>query len=142
MTFRPSHRTPVDKPEVFSAPSLSTPPPIRSGRPKKPQMPPLPQEIRDGMSDLEQEWFDYFIYAIRQEHPDLTPFDLINLNLLAMCFISILRMEAKQLSSGELITMARQDPRSQYLRLMDSLSVRRRDRKAQKRKMRRMRMED
>ena len=129
----PRRRSPLDRPpETLHAPALSMPAPIRTGRPKKPVMPPLPQEIRDGMSELEQEWFDYFIYAIRQEHPDLTPFDLINLNLLATCFISVLRMEARQLASGELITMARQDPRTQYLRLMDSLSVRRRDRKAQK----------
>src|SRR5579859_150530 len=127
-------RKATDKPEVLNVPRLSLmSAQSRAGRPKKVLMPAIPKELLEGMSELEQQWYDYFIQSLKEEYPDLTPFDLIQVyTLLAPCFISCMRLETRQMSSQELITMARQDPRTQFNQLMNSLSVRRRDRKGEK----------
>jgi hypothetical protein len=105
----------------------------RRGRPPKYTQPPIPQELLDGMSDLEKEWYFYFIKTIKEEYPDLSRFDLIQVHvLLAPCFVSCMRLETQQMSKKELVMMSRQDPRTQFNNLMNSLSVRRRDRKQEK----------
>lgn len=124
-------KQPTDKPTTLEVPQLqliskaTTP-----GRPRKRSQPPIPQELLDGMSELERDWYFYFIETLKKEYPDLTPFDLIQVYmLLAPCFIACMRLETQQMSKRELVVMSRQDPRSQFNVFMNSLSVRRRDRK-------------
>lgn len=100
----------------------------RPGRPRKLKMPPLPQEILDGMTSLEQEHFAFFLESHRQQYPDLTPTDLISLTAAAMEYVAYLRLQASQLSTGELVTMSRQHPGVQMRAWLDSLSVTRKQR--------------
>ena len=81
------------------------------------------------MSSLEREHFTYFVEACRQEYPDLTPFDLVSLNMAAMSYIDSLRLAATQMKSRELVTMSRQHPAVQCRAWMDQLSVTRKARK-------------
>lgn len=99
-----------------------------TGRPTKLKMPPLPQEIMDGMSTLERQHFDYFIRSFRQEYPSLSAADLLCLQQAAIEYINLLRVQARQLKSGEVISMARQHPGVQLRQWLDMLSVTRKSR--------------
>jgi hypothetical protein len=113
-------------------PLVAIPAQVGAGRPKKLKMPPLPQEIFDGMSELEQQHFHFFVQAIREEHSDLTPSDLIALNMAALNYINSLRLQQAQLTSGELVTMSRQHPEVQLRAWLDLMSVSRKQRGPQK----------
>lgn len=100
----------------------------RSGRPKKLRMPPMPQEIMDAMSELEQEHFTFFIESIKEEYPDLTMSDMIYLQQAGLEYINTLRLQVEQLRSGQLVTMSRQHPSVQFRAWIDLLSVSRKQR--------------
>ena len=62
----------------------------------------------------------------------MTAFDLIQVELLlGPCFVACMRLEVQQMTNKELLMQSRQDPRNQFNNLMNSLSVRRRDRKVE-----------
>jgi hypothetical protein len=126
----PEKKSPASKPETLkviplSRPSAEEP---RTGRPRKLKMPDLPQEIYDGMSDIEREHFDFFLNAIRQEYPDLTHTDNIFLVMAGLDYINSLRLQVQQLKSGDLVTMSRQHPGVQLRAWLDMLSVTRKAR--------------
>jgi hypothetical protein len=100
----------------------------KRGRPKKLTFPALPQEIYDGMTELEREHFEFFINAHLEQYPDLLPTDYIALYSAGMEYIAYLRMQASQLATGQLVSMARQHPGVQLRAWMDSLSVTRKQR--------------
>lgn len=58
----------------------------------------------------------------------MTATDQITLQLLAAEYIKYLRMLANEIESGQLVSMARQSPGTQYCRLLDMLSVTRKAR--------------
>jgi hypothetical protein len=89
-------------------------------------MPPLP-ELQ--MSEAEKPMYDYFIDAYLDENPDLTRSDKILLSLAGIEYIKYLRVAAKELETGEVISMARQHPYTNMCRLLEQLSVTRRARK-------------
>ncbi|GHO44543.1 hypothetical protein [Ktedonospora formicarum] len=103
----------------------------KSGRPKKLEMPALPQALFDGMTELERAHFFYFVDAYREEYPDLTPTDVLNLHMAGLEYISYLRIQAQQISTGEVISQARQHPGVQMRALLDQLSVTRKQRQQQ-----------
>jgi hypothetical protein len=105
---------------------------IKTGRRKKIKFPQLPPEVLDAMSPVEREHFDFFLEAHREQYPDLTAVDQIGLNMAALCYVNLLRMEATQLTSGQLVSMARQHPCVQLRQWMDSLSVTRKQRPSKK----------
>jgi hypothetical protein len=101
-----------------------------AGRPPKLVMPDLP-ELQ--MTDVERPLFDYFIDSYNQEYPDLTATDHLTLFLAAIEFIKYLRVAARELETGEVITMSRQHPGVNFRALLDQLSVTRRARTARSR---------
>jgi len=123
---------PNAKPPTFSVVPLSDESQItapRVGRPRKLKMPPLPQAILDGMTELEHKHFDYFLESFRDQYPDLTAADQIMLVQAALEYINTLRVQATQLSTGQVITMSRQHPGVQMRAYMDQLSITRKSRK-------------
>lgn len=127
-------KPPTSRPEVLKVVPLTAPTDTSKpmGRPRKKVFPPLPQEIYEGMSDLEVEHFKFFIESFKDEYPDLTPSDMIGLHMAAMEYINSLRLEVAQLKSGELVTMSRQHPAVQCRAWLDLLSVTRKQRQGAK----------
>lgn len=100
----------------------------KRGRPRKLKYPSLPQEIFDGMTELEREHFDFFVNAHLEQYPDMIATDHLALHMAALDYISLLRMQASQLQTGQLVSMARQHPGVQLRAWMDSMSVTRKAR--------------
>lgn len=100
----------------------------KRGRPKKNAMPALPLALLESMTDLEREHFHFFIAAIEELYPDLNKLDRLLVRLMACSYIALLRMEAAQMESGQLVTMSRQHPGVQLRAWMDLLSVTRKQR--------------
>lgn len=94
----------------------------------KPKMPPLPQGLLDGMTTLEVEHFWYFIESYQSDYPQMKPTDIICLYQAALEYINTLRVQAKQLASGEVISMARQHPGVQMRAWLDMMDVTRKAR--------------
>jgi hypothetical protein len=117
---RPMKVVRLERPSADDAP--------KPGRPRKLKFPPIPQEILDGMTELEQAHYRYFVESHQQQYPDLTPTDQIGLHMAALDYVSLLRMNATQMASGQLVTMSRQHPGVQLRAWMDSLSVTRKQR--------------
>lgn len=128
----PDRRSPTTAPaETLKVLPLETPTQLhasRPGRKRRLTMPPLPQEIFDGMTALEQEHFHFFVDAYTQDYPGMTPSDQMGLQLAGLEYINYLRMQASQLSTGQLISMARQHPGVQLRAWLDSMSVTRKAR--------------
>lgn len=118
------------RPETLKVVPLTRPPApdAKPGRPKKREMPPLPKEIWEGMSELEREHFTYFVESVRAEYKDLTGTDLIFLNMAGLDYINTMRLQVAQLGTGELVTMSRQHPGVQFRAWIDMLSVSRKAR--------------
>lgn len=98
------------------------------GRPPRRKMPAMPEEILSGMSPLERQHYDYFLYAIRHDYPNLTPSDEISLQMAAIEYVNLMRVQAKQLQTGETITQARQHPGVQLRAWLDSMHATRKAR--------------
>lgn len=86
----------------------------KPGRPSSLEMPPLPAEILDNMSENEREHFDYFRSAYEaaaiRKYGRLTPTAEINILQAALDYIHLLRLQAEQIKSGTLVSQARQHP--------------------------------
>lgn len=95
------------------------------GRPVKVQMPDLPKLP---MEPHEQELFDYWIAAFKEQYPDLAPTDHLLLHLAGLEYIKYLRVIAEELETGKVISMARQHPGVNMRALLDQLSVTRKAR--------------
>lgn len=100
--------------EIIGVPQLSYRAPQdlpTRGRPRKGlTLPALPAEMVYGMSELEREWFTFFLKAVRSEYPDLTPLEESLLPLAAADYVNTLRIQALQLSTKELLSNARSHP--------------------------------
>jgi hypothetical protein len=115
---------------MLSVPKLTETekPRLRSvGRPAKLVAPPMPKMP---MEPAEQDLFDFFMDAFKDQYPDLTPTDLLLLYLAGIEFIKYMRVAAEELATGKVISMARQHPGTQMRSLLDSLSVTRKARLA------------
>lgn len=128
-------RQPNGVPQTFTVKKLETPAqleaPHRGRRKRKLPMPPLPQAMLDAMTPLEQQHFKFFLDAHHEEYGDsLTQADEISLQQAAIEYINLLRVQADQLESGKIISMARQHPGVQLRQWLDSLSVTRKQRQA------------
>lgn len=120
---------PEAKPETLHVAPVSSGLPTRIGRPRKLKAPPPPAFE---MSAFEQTWYQYFLDAHLEEYPDLTNTDRILLMLAACEFVKYIRIVQNELSTGELITMARQHSGTQMRALLDMLSVTRKARQGGK----------
>ena len=122
--------TEINKPQLYVVPKLSIPAPERpkDHHKRKPKMPPLPQGLLDGMSELEREHFWYFIESYQLDYPQMKQTDIICLYQAALEYINTLRVQAKQLASGEVISMARQHPGVQMRAWLDMMDVTRKAR--------------
>ena len=127
-------RQPNGVPATFQVAKLSSPAQLeepRRGRRRKATMPPLPQELLDGMTELERQHFQFFLDAHHNEYGDsLNQADEIALMQAAIEYINLLRVQADQLATGKIISMARQHPGVQLRQWLDSLSVTRKQRQA------------
>lgn len=103
--------------------------PIRRGRKPRLEMPPMPKAVFDGMTPLEQEHYRFFVESITQDYAIRKPSDLVALHMAALEYINLLRVQASQLASGEIMTAARQHPGVQLRAWLDSMSTTRRARK-------------
>jgi hypothetical protein len=132
-----SARTPKQRPDALPEVLNVTPitstvqleGPKKAGRKPKPKLPAVPSLQ---MSDLEQQWFEFFIQSHRNEYPDMTDTDQIHLILAAISFINSLRVHQQELQSGQVISMARQHPANQMRAELDLLSFTRKARTAGK----------
>ncbi len=100
----------------------------KPGRPRKVKLPPLPEEIMDGMTEIEREHFEFFVQEVKAEHPDLMGTDLIYLNIAAMNYVNVLRSKESELRRRELLGITKTNPETQMLRWIDSLSISRKQR--------------
>jgi hypothetical protein len=122
-------KTPAEqKPQLYEVPRLEEAAEARTGRKRKAKMPPLPQALLDGMSELEQEHFFFFLEAYKEDYPGMKPTDIICLHQAALEYINTLRVQAKQLATGEVISMARQHPGVQMRAWLDMMDVTRKAR--------------
>lgn len=115
------------RPTVDAEPimALETPRSVATGgRPKK--LPPMP--VMDGLSDSEKILFDGFINEYLTEYPDITPTDYRMLFLVAVEYIKYLRIVSKELTSNQVMSMARQHPGTNMRALQDQLSITRKAR--------------
>lgn len=94
------------------------------GRPKK--LKPMP--VMEGLSQIEQVLFDDFIKEYLVEYPDITDTDYRMLYLVAVKYIQVLRVSAKELKTGKVLAMARQNPSVEMRALQDQLSITRKAR--------------
>ena len=95
------------------------------GRPEKLVMPPLPNLP---MTPVEQELFDFFMEAYKQQYPDMVPTDHLLLHLAGAEYIKYMRILAEEMKTGKILSMARQHPAVQMRGLLDMLSVTRKAR--------------
>jgi hypothetical protein len=118
--------------EGISVTSLDTPRQLerRAGRPRKLKMPPLPEELLAGLSALEREHFDFFVEAYQHDYPQMSPSDCLCLYQAALEYINLLRVQATQLTTKQVISMARQHPGVQLRQWLDSMSCTRKARLA------------
>jgi hypothetical protein len=128
--FHLSNSPAEQKPQLYVVTHLDEPAPSRNttGRKPKPKMPPLPQGLLDGMTELEQQHFWYFIDAYQVDYPSMKPTDVLCLYFAAMEYVNYLRVQAKQFKSGEVISMARQHPGVQMRAWLDMMDVTRKAR--------------
>lgn len=105
--------------------------PARRGRKPKLEMPAMPQEVFDGMSALERRHYDFFVESIKLDYGITKPSDMVALHMAALEYINLLRVSAKQLADGEVITAMRQHPGVQLRAWLDTLSTTRKARKEQ-----------
>lgn len=84
--------------------------------------------VMEGLSDTERVLFDDFIQEYLTEYPDITPTDYRMLFLVAVEYIKYLRIVSKELSSGKVLSMARQHPGTNMRALQDQLSITRKAR--------------
>lgn len=128
-------RKPTDQPGEAPSLALTVRPltavepakPKTSGRPSKPVMPDLPAMP---MTEVEQNLFDFFLAAYKDQYPDLTPTDQLTLHLAALEYIKYLRVVREELETHKVISMARQHPGVNMRALLDQLSVTRKARTA------------
>lgn len=92
-------------------------------------MPPMPLLK---LNELEQQWYDWIIQSYLTEFPDLTDTDKMQLPLLAIEYIKYLRVAARELESGEVLSMARMHPFTNLKGLMEQLAVTRKAKKSDK----------
>lgn len=112
-------RTATDKPEVLATDRVEFKLVQKTrGRPPKLQAPPIPAFK---MSEEEAQLFDYFIRAFMEDYPGMMNTDLLDLPIIAAEYIKYLRLVAKELESGELVTMSRQHPGSMYARFKSQI---------------------
>lgn len=107
---------------------VTSPTPRRIGRPRKLALPPMPQEVFAGMSALEVEHFDFFVAAFMRDYPGMTPTDQLCLQQAALEYVNLLRVQAEQIRTGHVISMARQHPGVQLRAWLDMMSVTRKTR--------------
>jgi len=96
-----------------------------SGRPKKLEVPPMPDFP---MEEDEKKLYTFFIEAHRQEYAPLSGTDEIHLILAAVAYINALRVAQEELKTGQVISMARQHPMVQMRAELDLLSFTRKAR--------------
>lgn len=121
----------LGKNETIGVLRLETPSQLEAprGRPRKLVMPPLPQELLDGMTALELEHYNFFLAAYKADYRITKPSDLLALNQAALEYINLLRVQAQQLKSGQVITAARQHPGVQLRAWLSEMGVTRSKRK-------------
>jgi hypothetical protein len=107
----------------------SQPLPRPNGRPKKHAMPPMPQEVLEGMTDLERQHYEYFLRAYKGDYPNMTPSDEIALTMAALEYVNLLRTQAQQMATGEPVSASRQHPGVQLRQWLDSMAATRKQRK-------------
>jgi hypothetical protein len=112
---------------AINAQALHALPPTKKtrGRPKKREMPALPNMP---MSESERAIFEFWMEEFKAEHPDLSGTDELLLFLAGIEFIKYLRVQAEELETGKVISMARQHPGVNMRALLDQLSVTRKAR--------------
>lgn len=116
---------PAPKPNTMHVLPVSeaAPVPAQRGRPRRLKYPPIPNEVLEGMTPLEQEHFEFFIESIRADYKITLPSDQIALYMAALEYVNLLRVQAHQLKSGEVITAARQHPGVQLRAWLDSMAA-------------------
>lgn len=105
--------------------------PARRGRKKALEMPPLPQAILDGMTELERQHHQFFVDSIAQDYQIKKPSDFLALHMAALDFIQLLRVQAYQMQTGEVLSASKLHPGPQVRSWLDSMSTTRRARKEQ-----------
>lgn len=112
--------------------TASIPRPPRVGRPSKLVMPPLPQEILDGMKPIEIAHFEFFRDGYLEAYVNKygkqpTPTAQICIVQASLDYINLLRLQAEQMKSGNLVSQARQHPGVQVRAWLQSIGLQEKD---------------
>lgn len=116
-------KAPTASPDIFSLAPVEAAAP-RIGRPRTKLIP----LSLDGMTAAESQRYDLFINYMHKEYGDLTPFDMLLVEVAAVEYIKYLRWLANEIKTGEAASMARQHPGVQMRENLKLLSVWRKDR--------------
>lgn len=116
-----------EAPIPLVVPSLKALPTEKKG-PGRPRGKTPPPPIDFQFEPVERHWYDWIVQSIQDEHPDLTNFDKCLLPLIGVEFIKYLRVATDEVKSKTVISQARQHPATNFARMVDMLSVSRKQR--------------
>jgi hypothetical protein len=116
-------KSPTSSPDIFSLAPVEAAQP-RLGRPRTKLIP----LSLDGLTPAESQRYELFINYMHKEYEDLTPFDMLLVEVAAVEYIKYLRWLANEIKTGEAASMARQHPGVQMRENLKLLSVWRKDR--------------
>ncbi|GHO55498.1 hypothetical protein [Ktedonobacter robiniae] len=101
------------------------------GRPANLEMPPVPQAILDGMTELEQAHFEHFrdayTEACKKRYGKITPTAEIGIVQAALDYIHLWRMQIEQIQTGKLVSQARQHPGTSLRAWLQSAGLQEKD---------------
>ncbi len=101
------------------------------GRPASLDMPPVPQEILDGMTELEQQHFTHFRQAYTDAYKNrygrVTPTAEIGIVQAALDYVHLWRMQAEQITTNKLVSQARQHPGTSLRAWLQSAGLQEKD---------------
>jgi hypothetical protein len=81
---------------------------------------------------LERDHFDFFVAAYQKDYPAMSPSDCLCLYQAALEYINLLRVQAMQLKTKQVLSMARQHPGVQLRQWLDQMACTRKARTAGK----------
>jgi len=102
-----------------------------AGRPAKLKFPAIPQEILDGMTEIEQQHFEHFrtayTDAYKRKYGKMSPTAEINIVQAALDYIHLWRLQIEQMKSHVLVSQARQHPGTSLRAWLQSAGLQEKD---------------
>lgn len=112
-------REPTDVSKTLSTKALQPSPKRGPGRPQLPSKATQPDFVF--LNDYEHVLYESYMRALEVDYPGMKASDRLLLPLVAGEYIKCMRLLGNELESGELVTMSRQHPGTQFRGLLDTI---------------------